>query len=678
MNSLTVFVLSVVYIALQKIEGVHGSDSGAQLTISNPSNDYAYGDKSYIFTCELPSSNQIGNNHYEIIWLYKGPGDSMAMPMLGNGDVFNDQNERIIDGTIEKSNSNNKITTTLTIGAIDPDAAGEYNCVIRWGRVYLSSTAVILKVRAISSPPKTTNAPKGAEAKFTCKATGDSAATITFHKKTDHVSVGPVVVTSATSGSTVTTTGVLTLSGVTAADHGIEYYCKAAWGAKEVKSDNVYLSVLDMEGLTTPVWGVVGNVAEFHCKSAVLLKANPAGDAYLVNGEKVYAATQISWEVYDTSDSSWKSSDTNNRLTVKPSMTSEAGIKVSPLLIGNIQSTDDGLKVRCNIAYQADANNNVFGGTITSGGLELKIGSITSFTASNSGPIVGDTITLTCVATGASAPTFSLTTDGTSTFNNEFLTTPEEIGSSVGADGTTHTVKYKTRSEKPNVLISGQKIDCRADYGSGQESQKQLTVTNYYKCSSVKINSYNDDDNGATVEQTDLGDGSLKQTITCPADTNYAKYYLETDKNSAAEITCTKETGKYNPSHLARCQKQTPIGTGSGSNTMIVPTNYAQPCSTEEDNKDSEYSTRIMKQKLNSMTDTVCGFRLRIKCLMEDKCTLDKEKSGCSYDPATRKLKNEYHVIFKDPKPWSIDEQSDLLQRTGGKIQFWGCSETYS
>jgi hypothetical protein len=31
----------------------------------------------------------------------------------------------------------------------------------------------------------------------------------------------------------------------------------------------------------------------------------------------------------------------------------------------------------------------------------------------------------------------------------------------------------------------------QADYGKGQKSQKQLTVTNYYKCSSVNVNSYN-------------------------------------------------------------------------------------------------------------------------------------------------------------------------------------------
>ena len=42
------------------------------------------------------------------------------------------------------------------------------------------------------------------------------------------------------------------------------------------------------------------------------------------------------------------------------------------------------------------------------------------------------------------------------------------------------------------------------------------------------------------------------------------------DTNSAAEITCTKETGKYNPSHLARCGEFRPIETGYGSNTLTM------------------------------------------------------------------------------------------------------------
>ena len=39
--------------------------------------------------------------------------------MIGNGDVYNDQNERVIDGTKESDNSvANKISTTLTIGSV--------------------------------------------------------------------------------------------------------------------------------------------------------------------------------------------------------------------------------------------------------------------------------------------------------------------------------------------------------------------------------------------------------------------------------------------------------------------------------------------------------------------------------------------------------------------------------
>jgi len=36
------------------------------------------------------------------------------------------------------------------------------------------------------------------------------------------------------------------------------------------------------------------------------------------------------------------------------------------------------------------------------------------------------------------------------------------------------------------------------------------------------------DGNGATIAQTDLGDGSLKQTITCPANSDQARFELVT------------------------------------------------------------------------------------------------------------------------------------------------------
>ena len=93
----------------------------------------------------------------------------------------------------------------------------------------------------------------------------------------------------------------------------MEYYCKATWSGDEVKSANVYLSVLDMVSSTATVWGILYNTAIFDCQYNTLLKANAGGDSYLVVSEKVYATTQITWELYDSVDPSWKSASSNAR-----------------------------------------------------------------------------------------------------------------------------------------------------------------------------------------------------------------------------------------------------------------------------------------------------------------------------------------------------------------------------
>ena len=41
---------------------------------------------------------------------------------------------------------------------------------------------------------------------------------------------------------------------------------------------------------------------------------------------------------------------------------------------------------------------------------------------------------------------------------------------------------------------------------------------------------------------------------------------------SAAEITCTRETGKYDPPYLARCAVTTPFTSGTGSQKMTIGT----------------------------------------------------------------------------------------------------------
>ena len=50
-------------------------------------------------------------------------------------------------------------------------------------------------------------------------------------------------------------------------------------------------------------------------------------------------------------------------------------------------------------------------------------------------------------------------------------------------------------------------------------------------------------------------------------------YFAES--NSAAEITCTKETGNYDPSFLARCEETNAFSTGFGMQKMTI-SNSAQ------------------------------------------------------------------------------------------------------
>ena len=145
------------------------------------------------------------------------------------------------------------------------------------------------------------------------------------------------------------------------------------------------------------------------------------------------------------------------RFTVRPPSIGIDGITSSSLFLSHSNSDDDGLKTRCNIAYQADTEKNFFGGTVTSGDMVLKISQATEFTASNAGPIKGDKIVLTCIATGVTAPSFEFTF-GINNWDNSVY---EEVKSvEVSSDGTTHTAKYEVIARSVNTLRNGQKIDC--------------------------------------------------------------------------------------------------------------------------------------------------------------------------------------------------------------------------
>merc|ERR1712176_1513300 len=478
----------------------------------NPASATAYGGGSHKFTCKFP--NPFVGQTYEIVWAFKGAGDSIAMPLIGNGDVYKD-GERIVDGTQEHDHetTSGEIGTTLNIAAISSDAAGEYQCTVKWGTIFIESSLATLTVRTISEPPKITNVAKGGEAKLTCKTTGDAKSTITFHNADGDAEVGTVAQSDETDSGVVTTTGILTISNAQDAN-SLDYYCKAKWGDKEVKSGNVRLSVLGITAITSTAWGVATKSAQFECKSDALLKKNAAGDAHMNDeGKTVQAAATITWQYYDSASTSWKASTEDERFGVQNSLIGNNGIRVSPLFLRSLKTDEDGLKVRCNIAYQADAANNFFGGTVTSGDMVLKIAHVTSLTASDAGPITGATITLTCIATGQTAPNFKFSTSGRKTIDTTFF--QEVQATAVTTVGTTHTAKYVTKTIAPNVLRSGQIIDCEADYGRALgRSEKAVTVTTYYDCSTVEVKSLNPADNGATIAATDNGDGTLTQKIT--------------------------------------------------------------------------------------------------------------------------------------------------------------------
>lgn len=207
--------------------------------------------------------------------------------------------------------------------------------------------------------------------------------------------------------------------------------------------------------------------------------------------------------------------------------------------------------------------------------------------------------------------------------------------------------------------------------------KKTVTVTTYYDCSKVEVKSLNTADNGATVKQTDNGDGTLTQKITCPSDTSTARFSLMTTTNSAESITCSKSTGVYTPRFLARCEETNPFTEGSGKTQFNLKTFPIKPCSSTDASAKGEWSPENMKKKIISTTDAKCGFRHKVPCIKDGKCTFDTEKSGCHYDHEKELLVLEYYVKLNTPV-WTFTERDALVNKEAGTVFFWGCSGSYS
>ena len=140
-------------------------------------------------------------------------------------------------------------------------------------------------------------------------------------------------------------------------------------------------------------------------------------------------------------------------------LTSTEGIRTFSLSLLNVQDTDDGVKVRCNITYQTDLNFSLYGGTVSSGDLTVKLAQITSFTASNPSPTVGEIITLSCTATGNAAPDFQFWSGIRSSFNTPYLEIIES--KTVSQAGNTYTATLKVKAILANNLRNGESLTCR-------------------------------------------------------------------------------------------------------------------------------------------------------------------------------------------------------------------------
>jgi len=639
--------------------------------LEDPQSATAYGGNSHTFSCKFPDPFE--GQSYEVVWSFKAVGANVAKPMIANGDIYNSEGQKLIDGTVANDDeaTSGEIDSTLTIEEVTIDAAGEYYCTIKWGPIFIKSNPAVLTVNYISQSPANTNAVAGANVDLTCVTIGNAAATVSFHKVSDGTSAGEPVTDSVDDAGTFTTTSVLTITDVQDVD-SMSYYCTAAWGDDSINSDNAYMNLLGIDSITELVWGVPEGFSEFDCRSDYYLKIDADGNDLVNENNQRAIGTEATatWEAFNSETSQWEAVVDEGRYNIKPN-TFDSGLRVSPLLITELTAGDDGYRVRCTITWDSDTDNNFFGGSATSGEMTLQIASITSFTADSAELLTGETVTLSCVASAPQAPEFLIKSNGRSLDNSPFYTLVE--GVTVTSDGTTHTATYKTTARTPNVLRGGENIMCEVRFGDVGTAEDEVTVTNFYDCSAIDVRTFNTVEE-AVISDTDNGDGTYSKTITCPADTDSIRYSLITDTNSAATVTCSKETGRYEPEFLGSCAETRVFEGMSGSQIMNMAGSGLAPC---HETQEGEFSPANMVAKLTSMTDELCGFRHLIPCLGEGTCSLDLEQSGCTFDLETQKLTSTYFVNFDTPV-WTITERNALGAKEAGSFRFWDCSEEYN
>ena len=122
-----------------------------------------------------------------------------------------------------------------------------------------------------------------------------------------------------------------------------------------------------------------------------------------------------------------------------------------------LKPADDELKVKCFVTYATSTSPNVFGGELPDSDVTLRIGQITSFTASNTDLIADEVVTLTCTANAGTAPTFHFVTrEGDNTLDDSLFT--EKVRGSVTQSGDAFSQEITLKSL---VARTGQTVYCK-------------------------------------------------------------------------------------------------------------------------------------------------------------------------------------------------------------------------
>jgi len=607
--------------------------------------------------------------------------------LLLNGDLYNDQGVKIVDGEVTSKRNPGTYTTILTIAKVTVESAGEYMCSIKWDTLFIHSKPAHLVVRRITTAPSTVNVPNNVEARLTCVAVADTVATITFHLASDD---SPVNTVESSDDSATTKTSMKTTTGVLKIQSPKEtnYYCKATWGGHSVKSDKAYVNVLNYdENKVTDVWEAVGNTAKQLYYYEDKLMASSTAALKGSDGRDMHAATSVMWE-YDKSGT-WTGIADNSKITAGSSYRDRASDqRVTEVSVGPLTSDQTEVKLAAKITYTADPTHNLIGGMMDTKNhvIKVKVIKITTFQLPTDPAYQGDTITLSCSATGPSKPTFKFTVGGLPLSRNFFSEVAAPTSVVDGSNANLFKSEYKISIRAPNVVVPGQSVVCEAEFPSVSRTvmSESKELKTYYRCDSTESKAkitLLKDDYATKIFGSLQADGSLTASTQCNANTANEKYTkAEKSANSDATSTCSRDTGMWTPPFLVPCLVVQTFAQARLEQTYDLKdwkdsTGKNEVCN---DQASAELTEAKIVEYMTSTDNAKCGARHVVPCLKKNDGTCSIKSgagnAGCSWNKATKKL-DIFIIITFSPILESIKAKQDAVNVASGEsIKFFDCT----